>query len=120
MDSSKSANALTAYKLQHLNNIQEIVHYKISKGECMENVIRFFQDGGIWMYILLGVSAVALAVTIERLLYYYVLCRVNPKALMTFAYFRTLLALAARWPSRIKSSNSFYAKISTTITKSIA
>lgn len=49
----------------------------------MEIVARFFQDGGIWMYILAGVSACAIAVTLERLIYYYLHCRVNAKALLT-------------------------------------
>ena len=43
MDSSKSANALTAYKLQHLNNIQEIVHYKISKGHKISDQRQIFK-----------------------------------------------------------------------------
>lgn len=49
----------------------------------METVARFFQDGGIWMYILLGVSACAIAVSLERILYYYFHCRINAKALLT-------------------------------------
>jgi len=49
----------------------------------METVARFFQDGGIWMYILAGVSACAIAVSLERLMYYYLHCRVNAKALLT-------------------------------------
>lgn len=49
----------------------------------MEEVTRFFQDGGVWMYILLGVSAFALAVTLERTIYFYIVCRVNAKALLT-------------------------------------
>lgn len=35
------------------------------------------------MYLLAGVSAVAIAVTLERLIYYYLHCRVNAKALLT-------------------------------------
>ncbi len=49
----------------------------------MDAVARFFQEGGIWMYILAGVSACAITVTIERLIYYYLYCRVNAKALLT-------------------------------------
>ncbi len=49
----------------------------------METVARFFQDGGVWMYILAGVSACAIAVSLERLIYYYLHCRVNAKAFLT-------------------------------------
>lgn len=49
----------------------------------METVARFFQEGGVWMYILAGVSACAIAVTLERFIYYYVHCRVNAKSLLT-------------------------------------
>jgi biopolymer transport protein ExbB/TolQ len=49
----------------------------------MEAVARFFQQGGAWMYVLAGVSAFAVAVTLERMIYYYVRCRVNAKALLT-------------------------------------
>ena len=49
----------------------------------MDSIARFFQEGGIWMYILAGVSAVALAVVAERLIYFYVHCRVNAKALLS-------------------------------------
>ena len=48
-----------------------------------ENIARFFQEGGVWMYMLAGVSAVAIAVSIERLIYYYIHCRINAKALLT-------------------------------------
>ena len=48
-----------------------------------ENIARFFQEGGVWMYLLAGVSAIAIAVTLERLIYYYIHCRVNAKALLT-------------------------------------
>ncbi len=48
-----------------------------------ENIARFFQEGGVWMYLLAGVSAIAIAVTLERLIYYYLHCRVNAKALLT-------------------------------------
>jgi biopolymer transport protein ExbB/TolQ len=49
----------------------------------MDAVAKFFQEGGAWMYVLAGVSAFAIAVTLERLFYYYVVCRVNAKALLT-------------------------------------
>ena len=49
----------------------------------MESVIRFFKEGGVWMYPLVVVSAFALAVMIERLFYYYLHCRINAKALLT-------------------------------------
>lgn len=49
----------------------------------METVARFFQDGGVWMYILAGVSACAIAVSLERLIYYYLHCRVNAKTFLT-------------------------------------
>ncbi len=49
----------------------------------MEGVIRFFKDGGVWMYPLVVVSAFALAVIIERFYYYYIHCRINAKALLT-------------------------------------
>ena len=49
----------------------------------MDGVIRFFQQGGSWMYPLVVISAFALAVVFERLFYYYVHCRINAKALLT-------------------------------------
>jgi biopolymer transport protein ExbB/TolQ len=49
----------------------------------MSGVIRFFQEGGVWMYPLIAISAFALAVIIERLFYYYMHCRINAKALLT-------------------------------------
>lgn len=49
----------------------------------MDGVIRFFQQGGNWMYPLVVISAFALAVTFERLFYYYIHCRINAKALLT-------------------------------------
>lgn len=49
----------------------------------MEVVARFFQEGGVWMYILACVSAFALAVSFERMIYYYIHCRINAKALLT-------------------------------------
>ncbi len=49
----------------------------------MDQVVRFFKEGGVWMYPLVVVSAFALAVMLERLFYYYVHCRINAKALLT-------------------------------------
>lgn len=49
----------------------------------MDGVIRFFQEGGSWMYPLVVISAFALAVIFERLFYYYIHCRINAKALLT-------------------------------------
>lgn len=49
----------------------------------MEQISRFFQEGGIWMYPLVGVSVFAFAVSMERLFYYYIHCRINAKALLT-------------------------------------
>jgi biopolymer transport protein ExbB/TolQ len=48
-----------------------------------EAVARFFQQGGVWMYPIAAVSAFALAVTFERLFYYYIHCRVSAKGLLT-------------------------------------
>lgn len=49
----------------------------------MEGIARFFQEGGAWMYVLAGVSAFAFAVTMERVIYFYLHCRVNAKSLLT-------------------------------------
>lgn len=49
----------------------------------MDNVVRFFKEGGTWTYPLIVISAFALAVIIERLFYYYIHCRINAKALLT-------------------------------------
>lgn len=49
----------------------------------MDSVIRFFQQGGLWMYPILVVSAFSIAVSLERLFYYYIHCRINAKALLT-------------------------------------
>jgi biopolymer transport protein ExbB len=49
----------------------------------MEGVVRFFKEGGTWMYPLIAISAFALAVILERLFYYYIHCRLNAKALLT-------------------------------------
>ena len=49
----------------------------------MEQVGRFFQEGGVWMYPLVVVSVFAFAVSMERIVYYYIHCRINAKALLT-------------------------------------
>ena len=49
----------------------------------LQGLARWFQDGGIWMYPILTISAFSLAIVIERLYYYYVHCRLNAKAFMT-------------------------------------
>jgi biopolymer transport protein ExbB/TolQ len=49
----------------------------------MDSIARFFQEGGMWMYILAGVAAVAFAVVAERIIYFYIHCRVNAKALLS-------------------------------------
>jgi len=49
----------------------------------MEAIARFFQEGGLWMYPIVAVSAFSLAVMLERLIYFYFHCRNNAKALLT-------------------------------------
>jgi biopolymer transport protein ExbB/TolQ len=49
----------------------------------MEEVARFFREGGVWMYPIAATSAMAIAVVLERLAYYYIHCRINGKALLT-------------------------------------
>ncbi len=49
----------------------------------MNEMIRYFQDGGFWMYPILAASAFAVAIVLERVVYYYIHCRVNAKALLT-------------------------------------
>jgi len=49
----------------------------------MNEVIKFFQEGGTWMYPIIGVSAFAFAVSLERIFYYYIHCRIDAKALLT-------------------------------------
>ncbi len=47
-----------------------------------ESIARFFKEGGIFMYVIAGVSALALGVLLERIFYYLVRCRINAKALL--------------------------------------
>ena len=49
----------------------------------VEQLAKFFQNGGMWMYPIAGVLACGVAVMIERIIYYYVHCRVNAKVLLT-------------------------------------
>jgi biopolymer transport protein ExbB/TolQ len=49
----------------------------------IQAIARFFQQGGVWMYPIVAVSAFAIAVIFERLFYYYVHCRINAKGLLT-------------------------------------
>ncbi len=41
----------------------------------VEQVAKQFNDGGIYMYVLLAVLAVGVAITIERLIFYFITCR---------------------------------------------
>lgn len=49
----------------------------------MDSIVLFFKEGGVWMYPLVVVSAFGLAVMLERVFYYYVMCRINAKVLLT-------------------------------------
>ncbi|MBL8027985.1 MAG: MotA/TolQ/ExbB proton channel family protein [Fibrobacteres bacterium] len=49
----------------------------------MDFIAKFFQEGGPFMYIILFVSAFAVAVMIERAFYLYFRCRINAKTLLT-------------------------------------
>jgi biopolymer transport protein ExbB len=49
----------------------------------VQAMARFFREGGFWMYPIVAVSAFALAVMIERAIYYYLRSRINAKALLT-------------------------------------
>jgi biopolymer transport protein ExbB len=49
----------------------------------LQGLAGWLQNGGLWMYPILTISAFSLAVVIERLFYYYVHCRLNAKAFMT-------------------------------------
>jgi biopolymer transport protein ExbB len=42
----------------------------------------WFQDGGIFMWVILSVLAVACAVVIERVIFYYLICRTNGNRLV--------------------------------------
>ena len=67
----------------------------------MNAVIKFFQEGGVWMYPIVGVSAFAFAVSLERIFYYYIHCRIDAKALLTqiTRYMRNGDTEKARQPS---------------------
>jgi biopolymer transport protein ExbB len=49
----------------------------------VQAMARFFREGGFWMYPIVAVSAFALAVILERAIYYYIRSRINAKALLT-------------------------------------
>jgi biopolymer transport protein ExbB/TolQ len=49
----------------------------------VQTIARFFRDGGFWMYPIVATSAFALAVMLERAIYYYIRSRINAKALLT-------------------------------------
>jgi biopolymer transport protein ExbB/TolQ len=49
----------------------------------MDTIVRFFQEGGVWTYVIAATAAFGLAVTLERTIYYYIHCRINAKALLT-------------------------------------
>jgi len=49
----------------------------------MQEVARFFQEGGFWMYPIAVVLAFGLAVSLERLIYFYIHCKINAKTLLT-------------------------------------
>jgi biopolymer transport protein ExbB len=51
--------------------------------EALHVVARFFREGGFWMYPIAFVSTLGIAVAIERLIYFYIHCRLNAKALLT-------------------------------------
>lgn len=49
----------------------------------MEAIANFFQQGGVWMYPIVAVSAFSVAIMLERFIYYYLHCRNNAKRLLT-------------------------------------
>ena len=48
----------------------------------METIAKFFESGGSFMYVILGVSCFGIAVLIERIYYLNVRCRINSKNLL--------------------------------------
>ena len=48
----------------------------------IETIAKFFNEGGIFMWIILGVGAFALAVIVERLLFYFITCRGSSRNLV--------------------------------------
>jgi biopolymer transport protein ExbB/TolQ len=51
----------------------------------IETTAKFFNEGGAFMWIILGVGAFALAVIAERLYFYFVTCRGNARSLVADA-----------------------------------
>jgi biopolymer transport protein ExbB len=49
----------------------------------LEEVAKIFREGGFFTFVIAGVSALAIGVTVERFYYYLVRCRINAKALLT-------------------------------------
>jgi biopolymer transport protein ExbB len=48
----------------------------------IETAAKFFNEGGTFMWIILGVGAFALAVIVERLIFFFVTCRGNSRNLV--------------------------------------
>ncbi|MBD3418813.1 MAG: MotA/TolQ/ExbB proton channel family protein [Chitinivibrionales bacterium] len=48
----------------------------------LENIAAFFQAGGNFMYVIVAVLAVAAAVTLERVIFYFVICAGNGRKLV--------------------------------------
>lgn len=48
-----------------------------------QTMAQFFKEGGFWVYPIIGASACAIAVALERSYYFYIHSRVNAKALLT-------------------------------------
>jgi biopolymer transport protein ExbB len=55
---------------------------KLESIEMVEVIARFFSAGGPFMWIILAIFASALAVIIERLVFYLITCRNNPARLV--------------------------------------
>jgi biopolymer transport protein ExbB/TolQ len=51
----------------------------------IETTAKFFNEGGAFMWIILGVGAFALAVIAERLYFYFITCRGNARSLVADA-----------------------------------
>jgi biopolymer transport protein ExbB/TolQ len=49
----------------------------------IETAAKFFNEGGAFMWVILGVGAFALAVIVERLFFFFVTCRGNPRQLVS-------------------------------------
>ncbi|MCU0608804.1 MAG: MotA/TolQ/ExbB proton channel family protein [Chitinispirillaceae bacterium] len=49
----------------------------------LQFLAEWFTNGGVWMYPIAAISAFSIAIVCERLVFYYVKCRLNAKALMT-------------------------------------